>query len=134
MNLKTITKNIKSNPKLLFLIDGFGALLSAFLLGVVLVKFESLFGIPVSVLHILAIIPCGFAVYDFICYLWLKRSLSPFLKGIAWANLIYSIISLTMAAFHYQSITILGWTYILIEILIILVLVKLEFKTASSLK
>ena len=35
-------------PKKLFLIDGIGAVLSAFLLGVVLVKLQSLIGMPTN--------------------------------------------------------------------------------------
>ncbi len=68
MPLKHLILKAKLNPKKLFLIDGFGTILSAFLLGVILVKFEIIFGIPISVLYILAIIPIFFAAYDFYCY------------------------------------------------------------------
>lgn len=62
------------NTKTLFAIDGLGALLSVFLLGVVLVQFESLFGMPKETLYFLAFLPCLFAVYDLVCYLNVKRN------------------------------------------------------------
>ena len=54
-------------PKVLFLVDGLGALLSAFLLGFVLVRLERVFGIPPDALYLLATVPCLFALYDFYC-------------------------------------------------------------------
>jgi hypothetical protein len=56
---------ITSNPKLLFLIDGVGALLSAFLLGVVLASAETTFGMPSKTLYFLATLACLFALYSF---------------------------------------------------------------------
>ncbi len=45
-----------ANPRFMFLIDGFGTVLTAFLSDVVLVRFEELFGMPSNVMSILAII------------------------------------------------------------------------------
>ena len=70
---KTINK-FTSTPKQLFILDGLGALLSAFLLGVVLVKLESVFGIPKNTLYFLAFLPCLFAIYDFYCYFQAKEN------------------------------------------------------------
>ncbi|MEM6633615.1 MAG: hypothetical protein AAF694_28335 [Bacteroidota bacterium] len=56
------------SPKKLLIIDGLGALLSAFLLGVVLVRFESQVGMPRNSLYVLAAFPCIFAIYDLISY------------------------------------------------------------------
>ena len=53
-----------SHPKKLFLIDGLGAILSAFLLGYVLVKLERVFGIPSKTLYFLATLPMFFVIYD----------------------------------------------------------------------
>ena len=60
MPLEQLITIAELNPKKLFLIDGFGAIISAFLLGVVLVKFEEKIGVPVSVLYLLATIPLFF--------------------------------------------------------------------------
>lgn len=119
-------------PRILFLIDGFGAMLSAFLLGVVLVQFEPFFGIPRSTLYFLASLPCVFAVYDFSCYLSLRKNLSPFLKAIAIANLFYCCLSLGLAIYHRQVLTISGWIYILVEIGIVIFLATVELRIAAN--
>lgn len=113
------------------MIDGFGALLSAFLLGVVLVKWQSLVGIPIPTLYFLAILPCFFAAYDFFCYLRIKDNFRPFLKVIAFVNMAYCILSLSLAFYHFQSLTYLGWIYIILEIIIVMALATLELKTAD---
>lgn len=125
--------NINKNPRILFLIDGIGAILSAFLLGVVLVEFSNIFGIPQSTLYLLAGVPCFFAVYDFYCYQKVDKKISVFLKGIAIMNLMYCCLSIGLAFWHYQEITKFGWIYIILEVLIIITLVTLELSIAKGL-
>lgn len=119
-------------PKQLFLIDAVGALLSAFLLGIVLVKLESFFGIPRSALYLLAAIPCFFALYDLLCYILARQKTAGLLRGIAYANILYCCLSIGLAFYHVASITIFGWLYILGEILIVVFLARLELKTANK--
>ncbi|PKV50421.1 hypothetical protein ATE84_2478 [Aquimarina sp. MAR_2010_214] len=133
MIFQQITNKMVMHPKRLFLIDGLGALLSAFLLGVVLVSLESIFGIPMKVLYILAFLPCVFALYDFYCYLRVKKNQKYFLTAIALMNLIYCFISIGVAFQHIQKITAFGWTYIILEITIIIILISIELKTAYKL-
>lgn len=124
MSLKSMVNNL--HPKQLFLIDGFGALLSAFLLGIILTRFESIFGMPRQTLYILAFIPCLFAVYDFSCY-WLNpENWAPFLKAIGIANLLYCCISIGFVLHHYQQLTALGWAYFILELAIVALLAKFE--------
>ncbi len=120
------------NTRKLFLIDGLGAMISAFCLGMILVKYEYIFGIPKNTLYILASIPCLFATYDFICYWKTEENANTFLKYIAFANIIYCLISIGMGFYHYSEIKLPGWIYLLSEISIILILVYFELKTASS--
>jgi len=124
----------KINPKNLFLIDGFGALLSAFSLGIVLVKFEEIVGMPQRVLYILALMACIFAVYSFSCYLRVNKNWRPFLKAIAFANLLYCCLTIGLVLYFYQSLTALGILYFVLEIIVILLLVSIELKMASSAK
>ncbi len=118
--------------KKLFLIDAFGAILSAFLLGIVLVRFESLFGIPKNVLYFLAILPCFFAAYDILCYLKVDKSVGLFLKIIEYTNIIYCIISIGLTFYHFEHLTNLGWFYVLIEIIIVMTLAIIEIKAATK--
>lgn len=132
MTIKKIVAWGSCNPKKLFQIDGIGAVLSAFLLGVVLVKWEALFGIPKSTLYFLALLPCFFAVYDMFCYLKVDKKSGVYLQGIAITNLIYCCLSLGLAIYHKEEITNLGWMYIVTEIVIVGGLAYIELKVAQK--
>ena len=133
-NLNSLLTKIQQNPKKLFLIDGFGAILSAFMLGVILVRFEALFCIPSSALYILAIIPLFFTLYDIYSFKQKHSKTNVLLKGIAILNLLYCCISLGFAFYRFNSITYIGWSYILIEITIILLLAFIEFSVGTGVK
>ena len=134
MSFKQVIGKIERNPRVLFLIDGFGAILSAFLLGVVLVQLEGVFGIPRTTLYVLAFIPCTFVFYDLYCYCRKSNDFKQFLKGIAYMNLLYCCISIVFALYHYQKIKYLGYIYLSVEIIILIALASLELKSATKLK
>lgn len=131
MAFQQLIDKIYLNPKRLFLIDASGAIISAFLLGVVLVKLESIFGIPIPTLYFLALLPGAFALYDFYCFIRVKENIALFLKGIAYINLSYCCISFGLAIYHHKEITLLGWTYVLLEIFIVITLANFQFRTAK---
>ena len=131
MAKERIVDSAVEDPRKLFLIDGFGALLSAFLLGVVLVKFEHLFGIPKATLYFLASLPCFFAIYDLYVYFRKGKNTARFLRVIAVINLLYCVLSLGLAFYHIESVKLLGWLYILTEIAIVSVLACIELKVAQ---
>ena len=130
--MQTIEK-FELNPKKLFLIDGIGAILSAFLLGFVLVRLEIFFGIPIPTLYFLATFPIFFAFYDFYCYRKKLDKLGQLLKGIAVLNILYCCLSLGFVLYHFETITSLGITYILLEIIIVFFLAILEIRVAKRL-
>ena len=131
MTIKKILEWGNANPKKLFQIDGLGAILSAILLGIILVRFERFFGIPVSTLYFLASLPIFFAIYDFYSYFRIDKNLGKYLKIIGITNLIYCFLSIGLAVFHREEITNLGWAYILIEILIVSSLAIIELGVAK---
>jgi hypothetical protein len=133
MTLEQVIAHLYENPRKLFLIDGIGAVLSTFLLGVVLVRFEVFFGIPRSTLYTLATFPIILAVYDVYCYQKDTQKLSRLLKGIAMMNLLYCLISIGFALIHHQTISYWGCTYIIVEISILIFLAILELKVANRL-
>ncbi len=118
--------------KLLFLMDAAGALLSAFLLGVVLVQWEAVFGLPRQMLYPLAALPCFFALYDFYCFAIIKGNRWKFLRGIAYLNFVYCGLSLGFALYHANVITIWGWGYLISEIVIVAVLASYELRVAGT--
>lgn len=125
-------KLVIPHPKTLFLIDSIGALSSAFLLGIVLVHFESSFGMPRKELYMLSIAACTFAVYSFTCFLLIKENWSPYLRLIAVVNLLYCCVTIGFAFYFYQQITALGWLYFVGEIIVIVCLAIIELQTASK--
>jgi peptidoglycan/LPS O-acetylase OafA/YrhL len=120
---------ITSNPKLLFLIDGVGALLSAFLLGVVLASAETTFGMPRKTLYFLAALACLFALYSFWNHVRFNENWRPQLRGIAIANLLYCGLTAAFVIYFRQELTKWGLTYFLLEMVVVLCLVAIEFKT-----
>lgn len=111
----------------LFLVDAFGALVSAFMLGVVLVRYEIVFRIPKNALYLLAFIPCVFVVFDLAAFYFGKSKWSVLLKLIALANICYCILSIVLALMHRESLSVLGWLYIIIEIVIIVYIAHIEY-------
>ena len=122
---------ITSNPKLILLLDCLGALLSATLLGVVLPSFQPIFGMPQNVLYGLAALACLFAIYSFWNYRWFKDNWRPYLRGIAIVNLLYCGLTAALVIYFRQELTTWGLLYFLQEMIVIIVLVMLEFKTIA---
>lgn len=120
------------NPKSLFLIDGLGALFTAFLTGVLLRMFEDDFGMPQKHLCVLSILACIFAVYSMSCYFLIVKNWRTHLKIIAVANSMYCLLTAVLVMLLYQQLTILGIIYFIGEILIIIGLVYMEISVSSK--
>lgn len=129
--IKTLINDFKQNPKRLFLIDGSGALISAFLLSTVLVRLSTFIGMPIRTLYFLAVFPVCFAIYDGIIYLFGALQLDRYLRGIAFANMTYCFICIAAAIYHRETLSVWGWAYLLSEIVIILGLACIELKVAN---
>lgn len=120
------------DPRKLFLLDALGALVSAFMLGIVLVRFEAMFGVPKKALYVLAFIPCVFMLYDLVSYFYGQSKWRTLLKVIAIGNICYCMLSLGIAFLHRDSLPILGWMYILIEVAIIIYIAQIEYKSSNQ--
>ncbi len=123
---------IPSDPKRLFLLDGLGGMLSAFLLGVVLARFETTFGMPRKVLYFLSCLACLYAVYSLLSHWRVKGNWKPYMQAIAVANLLYCCLTIGLVIYHYHALTRLGVIYFLLEVMIIVGLVIMELKTISG--
>jgi hypothetical protein len=119
------------SSRTLFLLDGAGALLSAVLLGLVLPRFESFFGMPRETLYLLAAFPLIFAGFDLWAYFRPARHLQLMLRIIALLNLGYCGFSLAMVVRHYATLTGWGLAYFAGELLIVLTLAGIEWRLAS---
>ena len=131
MALRLLINSFYKKPKRLFIIDGIGAFTSAFMLGIILVRLENIFGIPSSTLYLLATFPVLFIFFD--CYSYLNNNTSKHLKIIAVMNLLYCVLSIGLTIFHNQTISMFGWAYIIIEIIIIMILAFIQLNVSQKL-
>lgn len=122
---------LQLHPRRLLLIDAIGALLSALLLGVVLVQLQQMIGLPARDLYILGIVAFIFCIYSFACYLRVDDNWSPYLVFIAIANVIYCCITAGVVIYHHERVTGWGKLYFIIEIFIIISLAIIELRIAS---
>jgi len=132
--MNAILHRINPGIRRLFLIDGLGALLSAFFLGVVLVRYQVYFGMPVPVLRVLAGIALGFAVYSLSSHILLKSGGRPFLRLIAMANGLYCALTAGLLVHYAGQLTPPGWIYFVLELVVVLSLVRVELHASSRLK
>ena len=130
MSLAKLLQNL--SPRQLFLVDSLGALVSALLLGVLLVQLESAFGMPKAVLYKLAFTALGFACYSFLCYRLFPANWPLFMRLIAVINLLYCGVTLVLVFYYQEVITRLGYLYFVGEIIIVSLLAILELKTART--
>ena len=121
----------KLQAKTIFLIDGMGALLSAILLGLVLTRLESFFGLPKNVLYILSGIAVLLAVYSLAHAIMQTYNPSVRLKLAAVANLFYCVLTVVLLIAFYQQMTVYDLLYFVGELLIILSLAFFELKAAA---
>ncbi len=124
---KHLTK-LTSNPKAVFLLDGAGAILSAILLSVI-AKFNTVVGMPQNTLLALVAAACMFAAYSLSCYFFSGKNWRPFLTGIAAANTVYSILTISLLFYYHQQITVPGIVYFVNEVIVLCVLVFIEVRT-----
>ncbi|MCA1763154.1 MAG: hypothetical protein ABR574_06610 [Cryomorphaceae bacterium] len=135
---RSLTKNSNISPKLhhirpeiYFLADSLGALLSAFLLGVVLVHFDGFFGMPKKVLYPLALVAVLCCLNTLLCFLLVQQRWRPFLKVISVANILYCFVTIGLVFRFYAELTWAGVTYFALEILVIVLLSALEWRKAG---
>ncbi|WP_373523028.1 hypothetical protein [Aquiflexum sp.] len=126
--INTILTKVTTHPKTIFLIDGFGALLTSFLLLGILRPFQEYFGMPKDILTFLTLIALAFMVYSFYCYNFLKGNWKPFLFGISIANFLYCCLTLGLVYLFYTELTGLGVAYFLVEVMVVMGLVLLEWR------
>lgn len=130
--MKTSLQKIILNPKNIFLLDSFGALLTTLLIYFVLRNFNDFFGLSKDVFECLSLIAFLFFIYSISCYFLVKQNWKSFLKIISIANILYCILTLSIVLYNYETISIYGIAYFLAEIAVIIGLVYFEMKFIKS--
>lgn len=121
------------SPNQVFLLDGAGALLTAFLTGVILTYFHPLFGMPVEKCYVLGAVAVIFSIYSFSCAIQLKKKHAPFLKFIAITNGIYCLITTGFVIYYFSELSTLGVIYFVVETLVVAFVIALEWRVANQL-
>lgn len=130
--IQSLIDKFYSNPKRLFIVDGFGAFLTAFFLVAILVPFEDSFGMPRTILYSLSSVACIYAIYSFCCSFFISSNWPPYLKAIKIANMLYCCLTMGLMVYFYQRLTILGLIYFSLEIMVISGLIFIELMVLSK--
>ena len=116
----------------LLLLDGIGALVSAIMLGGVLVYFQVHVGMPSRILYALAIAASCFALFSMSSYY--SKSVNPqnALRTIGVINIIYCLVSVSLVIYYYSILTLTGIIYFALEKIIVLSLAFIELKASKK--
>ena len=132
--INKLINHLIEKPKTLFLIDSLGAVLTGFILFVIMRQLNEYIGMPKTVLTYLSFIAICFCIYSTACFLFLKERWTPFIRLIGVANLLYCALTVGLLIKYHSLLTIIGTICFLIEIVIICGLSYLELNVATEIK
>ena len=132
--INKLINHLIEKPKTLFLIDSLGAIVTGFILFVIMRQLIEYIGMPKIVLTYLSFIAIFFCIYSTACFLFLKERWTPFIRLIGIANLLYCALTIGLLIKYYSLLTIIGTIYFLIEIVIICGLSYVELNVATEIK
>ena len=121
------------NERTIFLVDAIGAFSSVLLLGVVLPAVQDWIGMPLDTLYLLACFPVIFCIYSSCCFRFADHSRPIWLRIIMAANLMYCLLTLVLLVVHSAVLTPLGITYFVVEQIVVVCLVGIEYRICSEL-
>jgi hypothetical protein len=121
-----LVDRLKHRPWLALLIDGIGATLSAFSLGVVLPALEPYVGMPRRVLFVLALVALVYAACSIGSYCLRRNEWRPWLRAISRLNLAYCGVTAAPVVAFWTRLMFVGVTYFFLELLLIGTLVVVE--------
>jgi hypothetical protein len=131
--METLIAYFAMHPRNLFLVDGFGAALTAIMIGLVMPALPQLFIVPTSICYGLAAVAMLFALYSFVCAVLLHSSFRWYFLAIGVANLAYCIATACVVCIYFQQFTLYANLYFLLEIVVIISLVIIELKVVFNL-
>lgn len=130
VGIKSITDFFSKKPKALFLVDGLGAASTTFSLFFVLRHYIAYVGMPETVLNFLAVVGLVYCAYSMSCFFLLRDRRTLFLSVLGIGNLFYCFLTAILLYLYSDSLTRIGLTYFLTEILVIAFLVYIELRVA----
>lgn len=131
--MNKLLQKLIQTPRKVFLLDGVGAILSTSALVCILLFFQELFGMPYTTIIGLVMIAFTLIIYSFTCYFINVKPQKTAILLVAIANLIYCLLTLSLVLIHYSMLSTLAVIYFVAEIVIILLIVRLELLVQKSL-
>lgn len=131
--MKKIINYFNQFPYQIFITDTAGALASTVFL-LLIYCFDNFFGVSKNDILVLIVGSSLLVVYSFVCFLLKPKRRSLFLKILATANLLYCLFTSCIFIKGVSTYTFWAILYFLIEILVIIFLVSIEFKIANQKK
>lgn len=122
---------MRIDQKNIFLIDALGANVTILCL-LILTFNEDIFGMPKRYLLTFMTLGGIFSIYSVVCYFTRPLKWKKYLKIIAALNFLYCMITVTSIFQNSQSLTKMGYTYFILELLVILALVAYEMKLVKK--
>ena len=126
--LKGLVHYSVQRPGVLVRIDGTGAMLSLFMLLIVLPRFKEMFGLPEQMLSILAFVAGGIVLFNGYCQVFRQGHAGGCLRVLLVVNSLYLLLTIVLAFVNAASIQALWWTYLILEGLVLLVLAYVELQ------
>ncbi len=114
------------SPRQVFLLDGLGGVLTATLLGLILPLFHEHLGLGPRTLRWLGLAGLGYAAFSLSTFWRSPRRVAPYLRVIVVANLVYCAVIIAVLSARRADVTVLGFGYFAVEVVVILALVGLE--------
>jgi len=127
-----LAERLAKKPQRVFLLDGLGALLTAFMHGFVLIKFHDQVGMPPAVLYALSVIALVFAIYSLTCAKIAKDNWRLLLRIVVVANLVFGALSIAMVFIFFHDLHLLGFVYFGLEIIVLGLIANFEYTVAGS--
>ena len=119
------------NSRKLLLLDFFGALATSLGTGLLLASEVITTGLPSTILVVMSLIACGFAIFDIVAYLFVQRTARA-LAVVALLNLSYCVAVVIFCTMYAQQVTKLGLLYFAIEVPVVLLIVCWEITVARA--
>jgi integral membrane sensor domain MASE1 len=130
--MEKLINHFTEKQKTLFLVDSIGAFITATFLFVIVQQFNAHFGMPKKDLRYLSVIAVLYCIYSAFCFLFLNEGLTPFIRFIGIANLIYCAFTIGLLIKYNSLLTIIETIYFLSEVVIICGLSYVELKVAAK--
>jgi FlaA1/EpsC-like NDP-sugar epimerase len=113
-------------------IDATGAASSFVSLGLLLPQIQHLIGIPKTTLYFLAFFPACFLLFNALSRATHLLPNQHILRILVLLNVSYCVLSVSFCLYHYEVMERIGWVYFVLEVLVVLVLSRYEWKAVEA--